>query len=406
MSGAIVRTLNRAKGGLLHHKRVFLETKAQDTPAKAQPIDKINSANQIVPASRGVIEIYKRIDRQQLLEVVRGNYPNFLKQIDEELEKVDDDELVFIFFEYTDSYELYEWEANTIVKILDERANFIPTLLQPKILRGILSEDESTADAFRKLWNSSETLLQAAISLSDKSPMLVLPLIDWSYMNRLLDLSMENDVRAFCVDFNYYRSTAPQRVEQMTAIMHWIANQDLQDSVLFYGINLRPDGFSANSNLTPAADFAAIWMGIDIIGENHAHPTLSKEVVEAIEEEQEENGTTELDTFDILDIQTISYNPTLIDDITKDWPRTSYIDPVRVENTARSTNGVPTRYEKLLASEQFGLLLEELRSKIDEGDAFSYLRSKEGVTPKVLGAMDKVREGFDEGLQPSLEDFA
>jgi hypothetical protein len=181
-------------------------------------------------------------------------------------------------------------------------------------------------------------------------------------------------------------------------MMRNIARRGIEEDVLFYGINLSAGSNDAELGMAPAADLAALGLGLDIIGECHVPPRIP---AEAFDDEGEETVT-----FELFDETSFARREVLLADLPQELPADSSFDPEYVVKEGAQSKQKRRRLEKLVNAELMGQAATRLQSEIASGTAFQSVTSKRGVRPQTATAYQTVRDGFDDGQnQSGLNDF-
>jgi hypothetical protein len=230
----------------------------------------------------------------------------------------------------------------------------------------------------------------------------VIPILGHDYTRELMDLYGREQVRAFCLNFNRTRITAGAKVDIVRPMMSSIARRGIEENVLFYGINLAPGDRDEDLGGRPAADFAGVGMGLDIIGGSHVSPRIDPSVFE-----QEESKSGEDTIFKLFDKDEWITRDVLLEELPEEFPEDSSLDAEQVMKRCRqSPRNAVNRLQKIVNAEQKALAAKALRPEIEKGNLIDYLSNKKGVTVSTSASFQEVRGDFESELeQAGLDDF-
>lgn len=400
-SNVEIKTSDRSEVGLAFRRKLTTEegssSKTLDTPAKTIPASKLYDENQVSDEVRGANEFYAEVSTNELEELRSGEEGIYHQGLEEQTHWSREEEFNFTFLEYTDAHQISDIEAYQMVGILAQYSDFLTVPRQKKLYSKIDDENGLDDGWYQKFRNGTEFFLQACREQQSRLPIMgAIPPLDLIYLEDLINLYELYDVFAFYMDFNWdNHPTKPNQVARMEYLMRRIRNQRIHDDVLFYALNARRGDFDEALGFTPAADFATVTQGIDIVGGNHATPDWPEEVFEQIERNSD---------FHVFRPEIVGYVKSPIDRLVENIPETTTLDVQNVVEESASSDTTRRKYQKILNSELQAFDLAKLRAALEEGTTEDYLDERH-VADEFLVAGETVREAFEEGAQATLGEW-
>ncbi|RLM88667.1 hypothetical protein D3D02_11785 [Halobellus sp. Atlit-38R] len=380
------------------HKSIVIGSKRVDTPAKAVEIDKITRYDKVVERARGVNEIYTEFDASKIQDARRGLNKNLLKNITDALREAQDGELNVVILKYTGADELRRGDLRWLVERLDEYSDIIAVPLMPKLAKQATDDeqDEGPVDtlAFEDLKQNVRKFLEEADALGVEQPLMgTLPVrLPWECNHELFNRYREEDVRAFCANFNRRTPTANRQVEEfLQPFLGEIRAEGIKDRVLTYAVNVKPKKNHDSKASKTAQDFITVAHGFDILGENHEGITASPEAIEKMQEQMREEPTT----FDIFDTGEYVYDKCTLSDIDRHFPSETALNLDRIKRRLRKREEPPYQIRALFNAEQMSLTTQELRAALQRGDSRETLRSKDGIGANEVDSLEAVQEAYE-----------
>lgn len=375
-----------------------------DTPTSAVEIKKTREHEGVHPEARGVNELYRSVDGEDLTKARRGASDAFIKSLQRGYNKTQEDELTIAFISYDEAGTLSQGDADFLADVIATFSDTMTIPLMPKLARIVEPEDGLSDPAYRSYRKSVERFLKAAAAAAPEMPIMgVIPMLGHEYVTNLMDLYGENGVRAYCLNFDRKRITASPQVNVLQPMMRNLTTRGVEDNVLFYGINLHPGQQDDDLGFRPAADFVSVGMGLDIVGGSHVSPKLPEEVFEEMEGDSED----EMPTFRLFNREEWVYQDIPLDDLSKFFPEESALDVEQVvKRCQQSPRNAVNRLQKVVNAEQKALAASDLRPRIEKGNLIEHVSMKSGVTPGTAASCQEIKQEFDAGYgQSGLSDF-
>lgn len=385
-------------------RRVEVGEVTVDTPTVAIDIKKTREHESVQENARGVNELHRSVNGETLTQALRGDEDAIVSSLQRGHNKTREDELTVAFISYELTTPISESEAEYLCDVIASFSDVVTVPLMPELARTIDSENGTSDPAFRSYVKSVKTFLEVADRVAPKLPVMgVIPILGHEYTTELMDVYGREQVRAFCVNFDRTRITANAKVDIVRPMMNSIARRGIEESVLFYGINLAPGNRDDSLGGRPAADFAGLGMGLDIIGGSHVSPRMPPSAYEDAEAKSGEDTIT----FKLFDKDEWIYHDVPLDELPEVFPEDSSLDAEHVvERCRRSPKNALNRLQKVVNAEQKALAAGELHPEIEDGNLVEYLAEKKGMTPSTTASFQRVRGDFDSGLEQSgLDDF-
>jgi hypothetical protein len=401
-----VTTRTLGEGAFLSRRQVSTDTKTIDTPAKAVPVARARASESFADGSRRTVELYAEVNTRKLEQARRGDGTSILTRLNADAPR--DEEMVFAFVSYEEGHVMSPKEARQIAEAVAETGDIVTVPLQPELKRAIESENGLGDPAFQSYRDGVETYLQTVEEqLGDILMMGTVPMLDHVYVEDLLELYLGYDIEHFGINFDRHRATANRQVSELVPIARYFGRRGLEEETLLYGINLTPQEREIEDGISPAANFAAVGLGFDVIGESHVSPPGDPSKWESPPDEVkiEEAEDPEIE-FELFVRDELTFREFPLSELLDHWPEDSGIEIDRAIERARASDQARRRVERLVNAEQMALAMGDLREALDGGDVIEYLAEKEGVTPEVLNAFQTVRDALDAGReQTDLADF-
>ena len=385
-------------------RRVEVGEVTVDTPTVAIDIKKTRKHESVQENARGVNELHRSVNGQTLTKALRGDDDAIVKDLQRGYNKTREDELTIAFISYKPTTPLSEAEARYLCDVIASFSDVVTIPLMPELAQTVDSDNGTSDPAFRSYVESVKTFLEVAGRSTPEMPIMgVIPILGHQYTTELMDLYGRKQVRAFCLDFNRTRITAKAKVDIIRPMMSAIARRGIEESVLFYGINLAPGDRDESLGGRPAADFAGVGMGLDIIGGSHVSPRMPPSAFEDAEGESGEDTIT----FRLFDKDEWMYHDIPLDELPEAFPEDSSLDAEHVvKRCRRSPKNALNRLQKIVNAEQKALAAKELYPEIEGGNLIDHLSGKEGVTVSTSASLQEVRRDFESELkQAGLDDF-
>lgn len=375
-----------------------------DTPTVAIDIKKTREHESVRDDARGVNELHRSVNGQALTQALRGDDDAIVKDLKRGYNKTRDDELTIAFVSYQPTTPISEAEAKYLCEEAIAPFSDVMTVpLMPELAQTVDTDNGTSDPAFRAYVESVKTFLEVAERSAPDMPVMgVIPILGHDYTRELMDLYGREQVRGFCLDFNRTRITASAKVDIVRPMMSSIARRGIEESILFYGINLAPGDRDEDLGGRPAADFAGVGMGLDIIGGSHVSPRIDPSVFE-----QEESKSGEDTIFKLFDKDEWITRDVPLEELPEEFPEDSSLDAEQVmKRCRRSPRNAVNRLQKIVNAEQKALAAKALRPEIEKGNLIDYLSDKKGVTVSTSASFQEVRGDFESELeQAGLDDF-
>lgn len=399
-----IATSTFGERGFLSRRRLRIDNKQLDTPAKVIPAVKKRNMESLSPDSRKAAELYAHVNSGLLKEARHDADTSIAQRLD--ADTVEDDEMVFAFTSFQDAHSISPVEARQLADATAATSEFITTPLQPTLSRTVEPAKGLNDSAYQSFRAGAENILQEAAHNHPDTPVMgVLPMLGQAYIEDLLDLYVgDYSVRAFCLNFDRKKITASRQISLMQPLARYITNRGLEEEVLIYAINMNPKDRATMAGVFPAANFASVGLGVDVVGENHIPPRLPKAVREKLEESDSGEAETE---FHFFDKDAVTFRDIPLGELSTHWPDDTALGLERVLERAQASDQERGRMETLFNAEQMALAMSELQHSLDDGTVREYLETREGITEDVIDAFDSVRDSFDAGRdQSGLHEFS
>jgi len=179
-----------------------------------------------------------------------------------------------------------------------------------------------------------------------------------------------------CVDYNGSNPISKHSFHNMVLRLVKIIEDQLNQNILLYGINVKYSKFAQKYEKLPARDIASVFGGLDIIGPNHRRPVISRDVADILKRK----GMVEKK---VLDLSQYAY--ILIRNYLKDqevYEEIEKVFKVKIDKIISAKN--ERESETMLKAYNAERLATELRNlssiiRANEIDPKEYLLSKNAI---------------------------
>ena len=382
--------------GVIVHKTVTISGKQIDTPAKAIQISKSTRYAEVVEEARAVNEIHQQVDGQTIENSRLQSDDKIREGIKDGLKDAQGGELNIAFLSHQEETELRGSDIRWCVQVLNEYSDIIPTPLMPAIMRGATNDENEPVQETTEYENGLRNIkkfLRYAEELDVSTPLMgVLPVrYPWELNQQLLDLYIDAGIRAFCVNFDGKTVSAQEQIDDVVApLVEDLTDRGLENASLLYAINAKPGNYT-NGDVKSSKDFAALYHGFDVLGENHIPFRAPEHVFERIEKEQKNSPTT----IDIFDKGEYVHRRCALSDIDTHFPSDSGVDLQKIKRELRKKDEPPYNIRAILNAEQMSQAARELRVSVQAGNVTDTLSEKGGVGEDEEKTMSQVRSRYE-----------
>lgn len=401
MTDLIIEPHREGDLGVTSHKSIVLKSeegvdKREDTPAKAVEIDNVADYEEIVDTARGVNEIYTEFDSKTIEEVRRGHNRNWVRNVTRPLNKARDGEINVVILKYTGKKELAKDDLRWLMDFLENHSDIVVTPLMPEIAREAVDRDDDAINTthFENYRNNIEKALDATEEIGAEQPIMGTFSVQFPWeCNRLLyGLYRNNEVTAFCANFDRRTITAERQIEEFVTPLYQELNEEgISDRVLTYAVNVKRKSNRDSKPSPTARDFVSFMHGFDILGENHEGLRLPPEELEKLKKKFR-NRPTQMDVFNKDEYV---YHETTHGDIDEHFPKETSLDISRVKQRLRQREEPPYALRALLNSEQMAIAARELRIAVQSGDSRDHIVSKTGITESELETVESLQSSIE-----------
>jgi hypothetical protein len=390
--------------GIFPLRTVRVGDKTVRTPTVATEVGELQQREEVHPDSRGVNELYRTIGGDDLDEAMRDPDGGTINEkLQEDFEKTADDEVTVSFTKYTETSTFGPAHAQYMADLHATYSDIITVPMMPKLVRNVDPEVGLSDPNYRSFKKSVVAFLNQVEDRHPEKPVMgLIPRLGWEFIDDLMGVYEAHDVLAYAFDFNRCKVTTGTQVAMIQPLMESVARRGIEEYVLFYAINPSPGVVDRTLGVRPASDIASFGLGFDIVGGRHVSPNQPSEVFEEMEASDEEGPQ-----FRLFDREEWVYREIPVSDLPQEFPEESAFDPERVAaRVERSQSNAKYRFQRLVNGEQQALAAADLREELEEGEAYSYVSQKMGVTNQVERAYEQTRGDFDsERFQTGLGEF-
>ncbi|GGC52302.1 hypothetical protein [Haloferax sulfurifontis] len=394
MANLRVNVRNVDDDTLFTHKTIRVGSKTIDTPSKAIPIRKLTSKDPIATTARGVNEIYFEVSAEDLRKAQETYSSPLKKKIKTARNKTKTGEINVIIPKVTSVKPLSDTDLQYLSDFLQSTSDFVVIPLMTDLLEKIKEDNRGTSSKYFDTYKQNvKKFIEISLQLNEKPLMGTLPPLPWKFTNKIIDIYINNNIRAYCFDFNGKMVTAETQLSDMvTPLMRRIAMEKMQEDVFLYSLNANRGRKKRTLDLKPASDFLTFGFGFDILGDKHIGGNLPPHLFDK----------TGPDTFQVFEPEKYTYDKFLYDDLRANLPSSTELDISRIVNRPQDSS----RLSILLNSEQQSLETERLKPAIDEYRVVDYIKQKRGVLGENLDNMVKEKSRFEGNKnQTSLDDL-
>lgn len=369
---------------LFSHKTIKIGSKKIETPCKAIPIAKSRKKDQISEEARGFNEHYFQIDKDSLEEAQRKHKTSLKDNIRRSLNKGRQDEVNVVFMSYQSTDQIPKGNLNYLVDLIYSTSEFVTVPLMPELLKKIKEDGQGTASIhFTSYLNNIKNFIEVALQMGNKPIMGTVPSLPRVFINKILDVYLNNRIRAYCFNFDGRTVTAQQQLTDMvTPLMRRIAIEELEEDTMFYTLNAHRGRSKAGASYIPARDFLSFGFGMDILGDKHTGGNLPPELFAKLDDSDP--------TFRMFNKDHYIYENYEYSQLNNSIPRDTGLDKDRIL-TRQNDN---YRLATLLNGEQQSLETSNLQPAIDEQRVLDHVDRKQGIDRKEIESMETTRNNF------------
>lgn len=361
-----VTTTNVDSNTLSAEKDVSVDSKQLTTPVKALQVGKLQASEDVSDLARGVAEIYIKANSTALENSrIRSDWDNLRANLNRQAKRANDDELVVPFVQYDTADKLAEKDAAEIARLETTYGDIVPVPLMTPLVNEADDGDGLSNESVLAIVKNTRTFLKAVDQLNIKKPVMgVIPPVSKALTRALLELYIENDLPAYCVDFNRRSPMARTQLDFIDKpLMETLETYGMRESSLLYAVNADESRRVNDNHETPGALYA-YTLGFDIVGDVHLPPKLPSEVFEEME------STTNLRLFNADTLSVVEVAP---EDLDNFLPAEAEIPVSRVRQRIASNTDEKFRFEKLINAELIALYLDA-DGGVDAQELFAELR--------------------------------
>lgn len=345
-------------------KEVSIASKEGSTPAKALQVGKLRASEDVSDLARSFAEIYIKANRSAL-ENSRNGWDNLRNNLSRQSKRANDDEFIVPFVQYNEEDELAQEDAAEIARLETTYGDIVPVPLMTPLVNEAEDGDGLSSDPVSAIVDNTRVFLEAVDQLNIEKPVMgVIPPVSKDLTKALLELYVNYDLPAYCVDFNRRSPMARTQLDSIDKpLMETLETYGMRETSLLYAVNADESRRVNDVHQTPGALYA-YTLGFDIVGDVHLPPKLPPEVFEEME------PTTDLRLFNA---DTLSVVEVTCEDLDAFLPAEAEIPVDRVRQRIASNTDEKFRFEKLINAELIALFLEA-DGGVDARELFTELR--------------------------------
>lgn len=381
-----VKVRNIDDDTLYTHKKIQLGSKSIETPSKAISVGKLKpqTGEKIKQGARGVNEVYVQADKEEIREAQKSFDQSF-SRLGSSLKKTSEDEFDVVFFNYTSVEELEHEDIEYIADLLYSTSDFVAVPLMPNLLEQVKEDSVGVSSKyFQRYLNIAERFIDIATQINGKPIMGTIPSAPRIFTNKIIDLYIEKNLRAFCFNFNGRTVTAKDQLTDMvTPLMRQIAVEGKEEDVFTYALNAHR-GRSQGSDYIPARDFMSFGFGLDVLGDKHVGPSLPPHIFEKLEDSDP--------TFRLFESNEYYYKNYEYSELREKIPEETGIPESRIINRKSDSYRLAT----VINAEQQSLETATLQPYIDEYTVVEHIQDKQGVSFDAISSMKSQKSSFED----------
>jgi hypothetical protein len=365
-----VNTIEIDSETLSARKEVKTESVGFSTPAKALQVGKLRGSETVSPLTRVVAEIYATVDAAALRNSQAG-YNVIAKRLGPQSGNAGDDEFIVPFIQYDDTATLTPENAAEIAKLETNYGDILTVPLMTPLVRAAEDGDDRTSEHVSAIIENTRVYLDAVEDLGITKPVMgVIPPISEDCTIALLDMYSEQDLNAYCVDFNRRSPMAQFQIDEVVnPLMGTLTAYGNRESSLIYSVNARNSRSGIDGRRTPDRMYS-YTLGFDVVGDNHISPNWPEEVFEKIAQETEDEEI-KLRLFDADDLSVAEVPMSELDSFI---PDEAEIPIERIQDRIAKDPAEQYRFRSLINAELISLFLES-EGGVDPDEIFTRLLS-------------------------------
>jgi hypothetical protein len=239
------------------------------------------------------------------------------------------------------------------------------------LVRAAEDGDDRTSEHVSAIIENTRVYLDAVEDLGITKPVMgVIPPISEDCTIALLDMYSEQDLNAYCVDFNRRSPMAQFQIDEVVnPLMGTLTAYGNRESSLIYSVNARNSRSGIDGRRTPDRMYS-YTLGFDVVGDNHISPNWPEEVFEKIAQETEDEEI-KLRLFDADDLSVAEVPMSELDSFI---PDEAEIPIERIQDRIAKDPAEQYRFRSLINAELISLFLES-EGGVDPDEIFTRLLS-------------------------------
>jgi len=351
-------------------EKLKINNKTVQTPIKSFDVTKLRKDTQIIPSVKGVNEIFKEFNKNQLEDLTNGkrNTEEIYKKLNTSFNKTSKDEINFCFIKLIDKVLPEDKGINLITNIAYNKSDATPL----PILKSFFNPDGDAFKEFVEYTDFMQKCIDSINRLNNKAIVGIIPSkIPEVLIKDLVDFYHRNDITSFAFDFDgKTHSGLNGKIRELTIA---IIGLDILNESFTYSCNTQRGKTTRGSNVTKANDILVYNYGFDIMGDNHTKVKFPPEIIKKLKERSKNSSIRLLNTEDYG-----YYRHEDINEARKFYPFEETKIPF---DYFQSNNKLQQdQVQRLFNSERTGLELLKYRKLIKENErTIKYLETKKQI---------------------------
>lgn len=392
MTNIAIRAHRTLPDALVTAKEVSVGPRRFEAPIRSRPADLFEEGEKLLDTSYGSGECRFEVSTQTLNDLADGRIEDISEAIATKRATVRDDEVAVAVVTYSGRGIVNVAGLNELIGLLAGKFDVIAGPLMSEQLDSVELDDNP--EPFNRFVENTERFLGAVERTgADGAVLGIVPVLSQERMDELVDMHLQADVDGFCLDFLDKKPTARDRVRGcVVPFMERLGRERRYRSSLIYAVNAYRGQNRTGTPRSPAEDFFAFGLGIDVLGGRHYFPRKGWSDNDEVEFRWFDSDTYEQEYLSIAGLR-----DTL--------PDRSGFDPADVLDMARDDDH-RGRLQVLLGVERMNAAYADLRAAIDDGRTAEFITNKSGTNNRIDAQMQAVHEAYDDGhSSPALTSF-
>lgn len=368
------------------------EHRGPETPCRSRPVGLFDGEEELLDYAYGFAEVHIEVSSKDLDEFAEGSNDSFKKTFMDQKAAIRHDETSVAVVQYNGRGIVNIRGMECLVESLDQHFDILVGPLMSEQLDSV--DLDANPEPYNRFVENTERFLGVVESHANNSAVLgTLPVLSKGRMEDLFEIQLEKNVDGFCIDFLGKKPTARKRIKkQIAPLVYNLGKEQLYRTSLLYAVNAYRGQNRTGTPRSPAENFFAFALGIDVLGDQYYFP-------------RDKRGGDDEVQFRLFDRETYEQEYVLVSSLQSELPERTGLDHQLILDFARDDEQ-RGRAQVLLEVEQMNVAFNALRDAIHDGCTAEFITEKAGTLGRIETMLEDVQDSYDEGQSnPSVRSY-